>query len=191
MLNPEQRRQFADFLLERGVFQRGDFTLKSGEKSSFFLNFGSLHKGSDLRRLGEFLALGIEAMGGQTTLVFGPAYKGIPMAVAAVIAARPDWSYFSLRKESKQHGEVSDLLGATPGPNDRVVMVDDVLTTSQTKLEALQQLAPWKLRWNGVLVGVDRQQRGPDGQLWSERFQRESGLELRALITLEELLARS
>jgi orotate phosphoribosyltransferase len=190
MLTTLQRREFGDFLLERGVFQRGDFTLKSGEKSSFFLNFGCLHRGSDLRRLGEFLALGIEAMGGDTTLVFGPAYKGIPMAVAAVMAARTQWSYFSLRKETKQHGEVSDLLGATPGPEDKVVMVDDVLTTSQTKLEALRQLGPWKVHWNGVLVGVDRQQRTPEGELWSERFQRESGLVVRALITVDELLKR-
>ena len=175
--------EFARFLVEEGVFLRGDFTLKSGKKSNFFLNFGNLYRGQQLRRLGEFFAPLVKEQG--ATLLFGPAYKGIPMAVATAMAT--DLPYFSLRKETKQHGEVSPFLGATPGPEDSIVLLDDVLTTSATKFEALEQLKP--LRLKAVIVGVDRQEPHPEGGTWAEHFQASTGIPVLSLIRLEELLA--
>lgn len=180
---------FAEFLLSEGVFQRGDFTLKSGQKSSFFLNFGNLYRGSQLQQLGRFFAEGLAHIEPRPTLLFGPAYKGIPIAVATAIAS--GLPYFSLRKEAKSHGEVSNLLGATPGPEDRVVLLDDVLTTSQTKVEAVEALKPLGIRWSAVLVGVDRQQKLDSGETWAENFTRQTGIPVFSLLKVETLLQRT
>src|SRR4051812_33901446 len=139
MKNPD----FADFLLDEGVFQIGDFTLKSGLKSSFFLNFGELCTGRQLARLGHFFAAGLQELQPAPSLIFGPAYKGIPLAVSLAQALNGDLGYFSFRKEVKSHGEVSPLLGKKPRQGDRIVLIDDVLTTSQTKVEGMQQVAEY------------------------------------------------
>lgn len=188
---------FADFLLDEGVFKTGDFTLKSGQKSPFFLNFGDLCKGGQLARLGRFFAAAIERLQPSPNLIFGPAYKGIPLAVAAALAGPPDLGYFSFRKEVKSHGEVSPLLGMAPRDGDQLVLIDDVLTTSQTKLEALEQLAIYaadkelQLHWSGVLVGVDRQQKTEAGITWAESFTLQTGVSVHSLLKLEELLNRA
>lgn len=189
--------EFADFLLDEGVFKTGDFTLKSGQKSSFFLNFGDLCKGGQLARLGRFFADAMASLEPRPTLIFGPAYKGIPLAVAAAQAGPPDIGYFSFRKEAKSHGEVSPLLGLAPRDGDRLVLVDDVLTTSATKLEALEQLARYseerglRLHWSGVLVGVDRQQKTESGITWAESFTLQTGVSVHSLLKLEDLLNRA
>ena len=188
---------FADFLLDEGVFKLGDFTLKSGQKSPFFLNFGDLCSGRQLRQLGQFFAQAIADIRPTPTLIFGPAYKGIPLAVATAQCAPDDMGYFSFRKEVKSHGEVSPLLGMAPRPGDRIVLIDDVLTTSQTKLEALEQLSAYArehsltLEWSGVLVGVDRQGKNPEGITWAESFTRQTGLPVYSLLRLEDLLLRA
>jgi len=188
---------FSDFLLDEGVFQSGDFTLKSGKKSSFFLNFGNLCRGRQLRQLGEYFAQGLQLFDPFPSLLFGPAYKGIPLAVATLTAAPSELGYFSFRKELKQHGEVSPLLGQPPRSGDRIVLIDDVLTTSQTKLEALEQLRDYAnknqldLTVAGVLVGVDRQEQAPDGGTWAESFQRQTGLPVHSLLKLDQLLKRA
>jgi orotate phosphoribosyltransferase len=175
--------EFAQFLIDEGVFLRGDFTLKSGKKSNFFLNFGNLYRGQQLQRLGEFFAQALSGL--EATLLFGPAYKGIPLAVATAMAS--GLPYFSLRKELKSHGEVSPYLGATPTAEDKIVLLDDVLTTSATKLEALEQLRPLSLK--AVVVGVDRQEAHPEGGTWAEHFQTSTGIPVISLIRLEDLKA--
>ncbi|MBS2038824.1 orotate phosphoribosyltransferase [bacterium] len=191
--NPE----FADFLLDEGVFQVGDFTLKSGQKSSFFLNFGDLCQGRQLARLGEFFARGLQELTPPPTLIFGPAYKGIPLAVSLAQAIGGDLGYFSFRKEAKTHGEISTLLGQKPRDGDHLVLIDDVITTSETKVEAMQQVAEYaraqglKLHWSGVLVGVDRQGRTARGETWAEAFAREQKVPVHSLIKLEDLLQRA
>lgn len=193
MRNPD----FADFLLDEGVFQVGDFTLKSGQKSSFFLNFGELCSGRQLARLGHFLARGLQELDPAPTLIFGPAYKGIPLAVSLVQAINGELGYFSFRKEAKTHGEVSTLLGQRPRDGDRLLLIDDVITTSETKVEAMQQVAEYaraqglSLAWSGVLVGVDRQGRSPGGETWAEAFAREQKVSVFSLIKLDELLQRA
>lgn len=193
MKNPE----FADFLLDEGVFQVGDFTLKSGQKSSFFLNFGDLCSGRQLARLGHFFAQGLQELNPAPTLIFGPAYKGIPLAVSMAQALNGDLGYFSFRKEAKSHGEVSTLLGQKPRSGDHIVLIDDVLTTSQTKVEGMQQVAEFarqhnlELHWSGVLVGVDRQGTTPAGDTWAEAFERDHKVPVHSLLRLEDLLQRA
>jgi len=193
MKNPD----FADFLLDEGVFQIGDFTLKSGQKSSFFLNFGELSTGRQLARLGQFFALGLQELNPPPTLIFGPAYKGIPLAVSLAQALNSDLGYFSFRKEAKTHGEVSTLLGHKPRNGDRIVLIDDVLTTSQTKIEGMQQVAEYaqqsglELLWSGVLVGVDRQGTTSAGDTWAEAFERDHKVPVHSLLRLEDLLQRA
>jgi orotate phosphoribosyltransferase len=191
------QQAFADFLLDEGVFQVGDFTLKSGQKSPFFLNFGDLCSGRQLRLLGQFFAAALERLNPSPSLIFGPAYKGIPLAVATAQCGPPDLAYFSFRKELKSHGEVSPLLGQSPRAGDRIVLIDDVLTTSQTKLEALAQLQEYAeqrsltLEWSGVLVGVDRQGKTPQGISWAESFTQQTGVAVHSLLKLEDLLNRA
>ena len=193
MKNPD----FADFLLDEGVFQVGDFTLKSGQKSSFFLNFGQLCSGRQLARLGQFFARGLALLNPAPSLIFGPAYKGIPLAVCLAQALDSDLGYFSFRKEAKTHGEVSTLLGQKPRDGDRLVLIDDVITTSETKIEAMQQVAEYataqglRLSWSGVLIGVDRQGRTPAGETWAEAFAREQKVPVHSLVKLDELLQRA
>ena len=193
MNNPD----FADFLLDEGVFQVGDFTLKSGAKSSFFLNFGELCTGRQLARLGHFFALGLEQLKPAPTLIFGPAYKGIPLAVSLAQALNGDFGYFSFRKEAKTHGEVSTLLGQKPRDGDRLVLIDDVITTSETKVEGMLQVAEYaraqgiQVSWSGVLVGVDRQGLTPAGDTWAQAFERDQQVAVHSLIKLEDLLARA
>lgn len=193
MKNPD----FADFLLDEGVFQVGDFTLKSGQKSSFFLNFGELCTGRQLARLGQFFARGLQELTPTPTLIFGPAYKGIPLAVSLAQTLDSDLGYFSFRKEAKTHGEVSTLLGQKPRNGDRLVLIDDVITTSETKVEGMAQVAEYaraqglELSWSGVLVGVDRQGLSPAGDTWAEAFEREQKVPVHSLIKLEDLLARA
>ena len=193
MKNPD----FADFLLDEGVFQVGDFTLKSGQKSSFFLNFGELCRGRQLARLGQFFARGLQELAPAPTLIFGPAYKGIPLAVSLAQALDSDLGYFSFRKEAKTHGEVSTLLGQKPRNGDRLVLIDDVITTSETKVKGMAQVAEYaraqglELSWSGVLVGVDRQGLSPAGDTWAEAFEREQKVPVHSLIKLEDLLQRA
>lgn len=198
LLDAKTQGEWADFLLNEGVFKVGDFTLKSGQKSPFFLNFGDLCSGSQLARLGQFFAQALAAMQpAPPTLLFGPAYKGIPLAVSACQAGPGAWRYFSFRKEVKEHGEVSALLGAQPAHDDRVALLDDVLTTSATKVEALAQLREHSLergitlQWAGVVVGVDRQGKDPDGRQWSESFAASTGVPVYNLTDLSYLLQRA
>jgi orotate phosphoribosyltransferase len=197
LLDANQQGDWADFLLDEGVFKVGDFTLKSGQKSPFFLNFGDLCSGSQLARMGQFFAQGLAAMEHPPTLLFGPAYKGIPLAVSACQAGAGAWRYFSFRKEVKAHGEVSPLLGAEPAQDDRVALLDDVLTTSATKVEAQAQLREYcrgrgiTIQWSGVLVGVDREGRDPQGRKWSQAYAESTGVPVYNLTDLSYLLQRA
>ncbi len=192
------QKAWCQFLWESGIFQTGEFTLKSGKSSPYFMNFGQADEGKTLAQLGDFLAQAIHHWKLEPDLLFGPAYKGLPLALAASMAYFQKFGvslpWGSFRKESKTHGDAGMALGRAPWPGCKILMLDDVLTTSQTKLEAMQQIrdslpaeaeAPHFL---GVLVGVDRQERDDQGQPCSKSFSANSGLPIYAMTSMEGLL---
>jgi orotate phosphoribosyltransferase len=164
VLSPAQRA-FVDLLVERAALKFGDFTLKSGRRSPYFVNTGCFSRGSDLAALGGAYADAIRRQfGDEVQVVFGPAYKGIPLALGAAqgyerLVGRPvGWAYD--RKEAKDHGDGGLFVGAPLTPGLPVVLVDDVITAGTAVRETMAKLAPLQLRILGVVVALDRQERG-------------------------------
>lgn len=152
---------FIDFLIEQKALRFGEFTLKSGLKSPFFINIGDIYSGSAYRTLGQVLARKIHQKFPETTVLFGPPYKGISMVTATAVAYyelfQKNLQTFYSRKEAKQHGEGGVFVGYQPKDEDHILIIDDVLTTGGTKLEAIDLLKQhFNAKIEGILVTVDR-----------------------------------
>ena len=163
-MKPE-KKQFIEFLVASGCLKFGDFQLKSGDRSPFFVNLGEADSGAKLDVVGRTLAEASLRACPQATLLFGPAYKGIALAVAAAAAGwyrhGQDLRFFYDRKEAKAHGERGRFIGHLPEPGEAVVMVDDVLSDGGTKVEAIAAIeAAFQTRPVGIVVAVDRRRRG-------------------------------
>ena len=159
-----EKKKFIQFLVESGCLKFGDFQLKSGDRSPFFANLGQADSGAKLDVLGQALAEAVRIEFPQSTLLFGPAYKGIALAVAAAAAAwyrqGTDMRFFYDRKEAKAHGERGKFIGHLPEPGEAVVMIDDVLSDGGTKVEAVAAIqAAFQTRPVGIVVAVDRRRR--------------------------------
>mgnify|MGYP000849223143 FL=1 len=162
-MKPETK-PFIEFLVSSGCLKFGDFKLKSGDRSPFFVNLGNADSGAKLDELGRALAAAAGKAFPEATLLFGPAYKGIALAAAATAAAwrheGRDLRFFYDRKEAKAHGEKGLFIGHLPEPGEAVVMVDDVLSDGGTKVEAAAAIeAAFGTRPVGIVVGVDRRRR--------------------------------
>ena len=162
-MKPE-KKQFIEFLVASGCLKFGDFQLKSGDRSPFFVNLGQADSGAKLDTVGRALADAAAAEFPQATLLFGPAYKGIALAVAAAAAAwrhrNREYRFFYDRKEAKAHGERGMFIGHLPKPGEAVVMVDDVLSDGGTKVEAMNAIqAAFQTRPVGIVVALDRRRR--------------------------------
>ena len=150
----QYKQEFIEFMVESEVLKFGEFTLKSGRKSPFFMNAGAYVTGTQLRRLGEYYAKAIhDNYGLDFDVLFGPAYKGIPLAVATTMAISElygkDIRYCSNRKEAKDHGDTGILLGSKLQDGDRVVIIEDVTTSGKSVEETFPILKPrpmWKLK---------------------------------------------
>jgi orotate phosphoribosyltransferase len=159
------KQEFIEFLQASGSLRFGDFTLKSGEKSPFFINMGDIVGGAQLLELGRALAGVVCRRFPEATILFGPAYKGISLATATACACS---CYFGQnpaicydRKEAKQHGEGGLFIGRLPTKSDCVVVIDDVVSSGTTKLDALNALkAAFGVEVAGIVVAVDRRRKG-------------------------------
>ena len=160
------KQQFIEFALARQVLKFGEFTLKSGRVSPYFFNAGLFNQGADLTRLGEFYAAALQDAGLQYDMIFGPAYKGIPIATAVSIAL---FNRFDInkpvcfnRKETKDHGEGGNLIGSPL--RGKVLLVDDVITAGTAIRESMQIIQANEAQLSAVLIALNRQERG-NGEL--------------------------
>ena len=162
----DYKEEFIEFMVNAGVLKFGEFTLKSGRRSPFFMNAGLYTTGSQLERLGEFYARAIhDRYGLDFDVLFGPAYKGIPLAVATVTAISrlygKDVRYCCHRKEVKDHGDTGILLGAKLQDGDRVVIIEDVTTSGASMAETVPILrAQADVQILGLIVSLDRMEKG-------------------------------
>ena len=181
-------------MVDSNVLRFGEFTLKSGRKSPFFMNAGAYITGSQLRRLGAYYAQAIhDNYGTDFDVLFGPAYKGIPLAVATTMAFSElygrDIRYCSNRKEIKDHGDVGILLGSDLNDGDRVVIIEDVTTSGKSIEETFPIL---KEQANvdvvGLMVSLNRQERGRTQKNALAEIREVYGIETGAIVTMEEVV---
>lgn len=190
----QYKKEFIEFMVDCQVLKFGDFVTKSGRKTPFFVNTGFYRTGAQLRRLGQYYAEAINnSFGLDFDLLFGPAYKGIPLSVAATIAISEkfgkDIRYCSNRKEIKDHGDKGILLGSPINDGDRVVIIEDV-TTAGTSIE--ETLPIIKAQGNvdtvGLVVSVDRMERGQGEKSALCEIQEKYGLKTTAIVTMAEVI---
>jgi orotate phosphoribosyltransferase len=190
----QYKKDFITFMLDSHVLKFGDFTLKSGRRSPFFLNAGAYVTGSQLKKLGQFYARAIhDAYGTDFDILFGPSYKGIPLAVVTAIAFQElygvDVRYCSNRKEAKDHGDKGILLGSPMADGDRVVMIEDVTTSGRSIDETYPIIkAQGNVDIVGLMVSINRMERGQGQNSALSEIQEKYGFPTGAIVTLEDVV---
>jgi len=191
----QYKQEFIEFMVDSQVLKFGEFILKSGRKSPFFMNAGAYVTGAQLRKLGEYYAKAIhDNYGDDFDVLFGPAYKGIPLSVATTIAYSELYGkeirYCSNRKEVKDHGDVGILLGSRLMDGDRVVIIEDVTTSGKSIEETfpiLKQQADVEIK--GLMVSLNRMEKGLGGKVSALQEIREKyGFEARAIVSMEDVI---
>ncbi len=188
------KQEFIEFMIDCQVLKFGDFITKSGRKTPFFVNTGFYRTGAQLRKLGQYYAKAIEqSFGLDFDVLFGPAYKGIPLSVAAAMAISElygaDIRYCSNRKEVKDHGDKGILLGSPMGDGDRVVIIEDVTTAGTSIQETLPIIkAQGDVHPMGLVVSVDRMERGQGTKSALQEIQENYGLRTAAIVTMAEVV---
>ncbi len=190
------KREFIEFMVRAEVLTFGDFLTKSGRRTPFFINTGRYRTGAHLARLGAFYAQAIRAeLGDAFDVLFGPAYKGIPLVTATALSLftehKQDVAFCFNRKEAKDHGEGGTLIGHTPRDRDRVVIVEDVTTagTSIRETVPLLRAAAAGVVLTGLVVSVDRQERGTGARSALVEVAETYGMKTFAIVTLDEIVA--
>lgn len=190
----QYKQEFIEFMIDCNVLKFGDFTTKSGRKTPFFVNTGFYRTGGQLLRLGEYYAKAIDnKFGFDFDVLFGPAYKGIPLSVAATMAISriydKDVKYCSNRKEIKDHGDKGILLGSPISDGDRVVIIEDVTTAGTSIGETLPILkAQGNVDVLGLVVSVDRMERGQGEKSALMEIEEKYGLKTTAIVTMAEVV---
>ena len=184
------QREFIQFALERGVLRFGEFTLKSGRVSPYFFNAGLFDSGLALAKLGRFYAQALVDSGLSYDVVFGPAYKGIPLAATTAVALaehhQRDAPWCFNRKEAKDHGEGGTLVGAPLAGN--VVIVDDVITAGTAIREVMQIIKNEGAQAAGVLIALDRQERGTGALSAIQEVERDFNMPVISIVSLQQVL---
>jgi orotate phosphoribosyltransferase len=186
----DYQREFIEFAIEKKVLRFGEFTLKSGRVSPYFFNAGMFKTGGDLARLGRFYAATLVDANINFDLIFGPAYKGIPIATTTTVALfdqhNIDVPYCFNRKEAKTHGEGGSLVGAPLEGN--IMLVDDVITAGTAIRESMQIIAAQGAQLSGVLIALDRQEKGQSELSAIQEVERDFGTQVAAIVTLGDVV---
>ena len=191
-LNYKQR--FIKFMVQNGVLTFGEFTLKSGRKAPYFINTGNYKTGGQLSRLGEYYAACIAENGLKADTLVGPAYKGIPLAVAAAVSLYNnhgiDMNYCFDRKEAKDHGEGGLFVGKQLQDGERVILIEDVMTSGKALREILPKLkAAAAVKVEGMIISVDRQEKalGSERSAVQDAFE-EFGVKVYSIVTMTDII---
>ncbi|TCL59007.1 orotate phosphoribosyltransferase [Kineothrix alysoides] len=188
------KKEFIEFMVDSQVLKFGEFTLKSGRKSPFFMNAGGYVTGTQLRKLGEYYAKAIhDNYGLDFDVLFGPAYKGIPLSVATTMAISElygkDVRYCSNRKEEKDHGDTGILLGSKLKDGDKVVIIEDVTTSGKSIEETFPILkAQADVDIRGLIVSLNRMEKGQGDKSALCEIKEKYGFEANAIVTMEEVV---
>lgn len=182
---------FTNFLLEEGVLRFGDFTLKSGRKCPYFMNFGDIKTGGAITRLAGYYAETIKDLDLGDRILFGPAYKGIPLAVATSVILQEKYNislpFAYNRKEAKDHGEGGSIVGTIPKEGDRITIVEDVITAGTAVKESLEILKSTGARVDSLVIAVDRMERGKGEKSATQELEDEFGIKVYSISNIEEL----
>lgn len=186
----DYQREFIEFAVSKGVLKFGEFTLKSGRTSPYFFNAGLFNSGADLARLGRYYAAALQDSSIEFDVLFGPAYKGIPIASATAISLfehhQKDVPYCFNRKEKKTHGEGGNLVGAAL--NGRIMLVDDVITAGTAIRESMDIVEANGASLAGVLIALDRQEKGKGELSAIQEVERDYNAKVIAIVTLDDLI---
>ena len=187
----DYQKEFIEFALEKQVLKFGEFTLKSGRTSPYFFNAGLFNTGRDLARLGRFYASALEDSAIEYDVLFGPAYKGIPIATTTAVALADhhdkDVPYCFNRKENKAHGEGGTLVGSEL--NGKIMLVDDVITAGTAIRESMEIIAQNGADLSGVLIALDRQEKGKAELSAIQEVERDFNTKVISIVKLADLIS--
>ncbi|VAW87946.1 Orotate phosphoribosyltransferase [hydrothermal vent metagenome] len=186
----DYQREFLDFAIDINVLRFGEFTLKSGRVSPYFFNSGLFNTGASLAQLGQYYAESIEASGIEYDMLFGPAYKGIPLVAAMSIALAEkhgkDLPYAFNRKEAKDHGEGGTIVGAPLAGN--VLVVDDVISAGTSVRESVTIIEEANARLAGVTIAMDRQERGTGNTSAIQEVEADYGIKVVNIVCMTDII---
>lgn len=188
------KQQFIKFMVQNGVLKFGEFTLKSGRKAPYFINTGNYKTGTQLARLGKYYANCIVENGLKAETLVGPAYKGIPLAVTTAVALANeyniDMNYCFDRKEVKDHGEGGLFVGKQLVDGEKVILIEDVMTSGKALREMLPKLqAAANVEIAGMIISVDRMEKGLESELSAvQEVYKEFGVKVYSIVTMADII---
>lgn len=190
----QYKKDFIEFMVDAGVLKFGEFTTKSGRKTPYFINTGDYKSGKQIFKLGEFYSKTIEnEIKEEKNVLFGPAYKGIPLVVTTSSSMfnlyNKDILYSFNRKEEKDHGEGGNIVGHIPQDNDNVLIVEDVVTAGTSVRESMELLSKVsKAKVSSLIISVDRMEKGKFGNSPIKEIEEEFGIKTYSIVTIKEIV---